>query len=313
MIELFSKLQNVYKAGIVIASVLIFSTILISILKVTKPQGKWDEISARITSWWIMASFFFGAIIFNQKISLIFFAFLSFWSLKEYFTILDTRREDHMAIFWAFIAIPIQYYWVLTSWYGMFIIFIPVYMFLFFPLRLVLAKEPKGFLLSTSRIHWGIMAFVFCISHMGYLLVLPEIPGKGLGGQSLLLFLVILTEMNDVFQFIWGKSFGKSKITPKISPNKTWAGFLGGVITTSIVSVLLMFLTPFTVMQTMSIALVIGIAGFFGDVVMSALKRDVGIKDFGNIIPGHGGIIDRVDSLCYTAPLFFHIVYYLYY
>jgi phosphatidate cytidylyltransferase len=233
--------------------------------------------------------------------------------LKEYVTILDTRRADHRALFWSFLIIPIQYYWVGIQWYGMFIIFIPVYMFLFLPMRLVLAKETAGFLASTSKIHWGLMAFVFGLSHLAYLLVMPQVPGSHANGQSLLLFLVILTELNDVFQYLWGKTLGRRKILPTVSPKKTWEGFLGGVLTTLALSLLLRFLTPFDVKAALLIGLVIAVSGFCGDVVMSAVKRDAGVKDFGGLIPGHGGMLDRVDSLCYTAPLFFHIVRYFYY
>lgn len=317
MMELLNQIlsfSSVAKAGLLILSILLISTLLLFIFRKVKPDTNWNELSSRIKSWWIMATFFFGAIAVNKNVSLLFFGLMSFWALKEYYTILDTRRADHRVIFWSFVAIPIQYYFAGISWYGLFIIFIPVYMFLFIPIRLVLVQETQGFLLSTARIQWGIMAFIFCLSHMGFLLILPPLPGfNGCGGQSMLLFLVITTEMNDIFQYIWGKSFGKRKILPIVSPKKTWEGFAGGVLTTSVSSLGLIFLVPFSALETMMIAFLIGVSGFCGDVVMSAIKRDVGVKDFGTMIPGHGGILDRVDSLCYTAPLFFHIVYYLYY
>ena len=307
------NMTGVTLAGVLILAILIISSLAIGVLKRLKPQQDWSELSLRVKSWWVMAAVFFAAVVVSRKLSLVLFGLMSFWALKEYVTIMGTRRADHKALFFAFLTIPIQYYWVWTNWYGMFIVFIPVYVFLFLPVILMLARETAGFLSSCSRIQWGLMAFVFGLSHMGYLLALPTTGNQGYTGQSLLLFLVLVTEMNDVMQYIWGKTLGKRKILPRVSPKKTWAGFIGGVLTTSVGGILLRFLTPFAVGEAMLFALVLAIAGFCGDVVMSAVKRDLAVKDFGDIIPGHGGMLDRVDSLCYTAPIFFHMVYYFYF
>jgi phosphatidate cytidylyltransferase len=158
------------------------------------------------------------------------------------------------------------------------------------------------------------MTLVFGISHIAYLLVLPEANNPNAGGAGLVLFLVFLTQFNDVAQYVWGKNLGRHKIIPKVSPNKTWEGFLGGVATTTLLSVLLShWLTPMPWTVAIAAGLLISIAGFIGDVTISALKRDIGLKDSGSMLPGHGGILDRIDSLTYTAPLFFHFIYYLYY
>jgi len=142
---------------------------------------------------------------------------------------------------------------------------------------------------------------------------LPAIPGSFSNGRTLLLFLVFVVEMSDVLQFVWGKTVGRHKIIPAVSPNKTWEGFLGGILTTSLVSLLVRFLTPFTPLETIGVALLLTVAGFFGGAVMSAVKRDFGVKDFGGLILGHGGMLDRVDSLFYVGPVFFHFLRYLYY
>jgi phosphatidate cytidylyltransferase len=309
----FSGLAPVMRAGLLILAVLVLATALIWLLKKLKPQNNWEELVSRIKSWWVMAAVFFGAVAFDRRISLLFFAFLSFWALKEYVTILKTRRADHWALILAFLAVPVQFFWIYTGSYGMFLIFIPVYMFLFLPIVLILAQEPVGFLASSAKIQWGLIAFVYGLSHLGNLLMLPRLNGKIISGQALLLFLVIITELNDVFQYLWGKTFGKHHILPKISPKKTWEGLIGGVFTITLLSVWLRFLTPFTPRQAMLAALTLAVAGFCGDVVMSAVKRDAGIKDFSAVIPGHGGMLDRVDSLCYTAPVFFHMIAYFYF
>ena len=312
-ILLFWHHSILWQAGMLVFFILIAASLLVGGLSRTSLRVNWDELRQRVRSWWFMAGFFFLAVTVNPTFTIVFFALLSFLVLKEYITILDTRRADHRALLWAFLSIPIQYYWVATKWYVMFLIFIPIYMFLFIPLRLVLIEETEGFLASVAKIQWGIMIFVFGLSHMAYLSVMPTIPGSLASGQSLLLFLVIVTEMNDVFQYLWGRTLGRHKILPKVSPNKTSEGFWGGILTTTILSPLLSFLTPLGVVETMFFAFCIAVAGFAGDVVMSAVKRDVHVKDFSTLIPGHGGALDRVDSLCYTAPIFFHMIAYFYY
>ncbi len=312
-IAMFFNSSVVFQAGGLVLGILIFSSLLIAVLAKTRFASHTLELKLRVKSWWVMAFFFFTAILVNPEITIGFFALMSFWALKEYITIIDTRRADHRALLWAFLCIPIQYYWVTSKWYGMFLIFIPVYMFLFIPLRLVLIQEIEGFLAASAKIQWGIWAFVFSISHMAYLSVMPKIGGTLASGQSLLLFLVIVTQANDVLQFIWGKIFGRHKILPKVSPNKTSEGFWGGTLSTAFLSLFLRFLTPFSVVECLFFAYCIVIAGFFGDVVMAAVKRDAGVKDYGQMIPGHGGVLDRLNSLCYTAPIFFHQMAYFYY
>ena len=275
-----------------------------------------SEILLRIRTWcWIIA-FFVPILVTPQPLPSLLLAIVSFMAFKEFITLTPNRQQDRWAFLWAYVAIPLQYFWVVQAWYGMFIIFIPVYLFLLLPTRLVLSGHPKGFLNSTSTLHWGLMTTVFSLSHMAYLLVLPDyqLDGRIITGASLLFLLVFLTQMNDVAQFVWGKTFGKRKILPLVSPNKTWEGFLGGAVTTLLVSLLLTPLfTPLDLPRAALVGLEIGIFGFVGDVVMSAVKRDIGVKDTGTLLPGHGGILDRLDSLTFTAPLYFHTLYYFYY
>ena len=245
-----------------------------------------------------MAGMFIGAVFISYNISYFFLAFLSFIAFRELYSVLGFREADRGALFWGILAIPIQYYLAYLAWYGAFIIFIPVVMFLVLPLRLVLKGDTHGITKSMALLQWILMLSVFGISHLAYLLSLPELPGFSSGGRGLLLFLVFLTEINDVMQFIWGKLLGRHKILPKISP---------------VIGYFLGFLTPLSAPNVILVSALIAIAGFSGDVVISAIKRDKGIKDMGNSIPGHGGVFDRIDSLAYTAPVFFHLVYYIAY
>ncbi|WOV86750.1 phosphatidate cytidylyltransferase [Sporosarcina oncorhynchi] len=301
--------------GIVLAGILgllIVSSIIAFILTISKKEKDFTELNARIKSWWVMAAVFLLAILVNHTVSLFFLAFLCYLALKEYLSLIPTNRAHRKILFWAYLAIPIQFYWIYIGWYGMFIVFIPVYLFLFLPIQMILIGENKGFLRTMGSVHWGLMIMVFGLSHLAYLLVLPGT--AKLGGAGLVLFVVILTQCNDVAQFIWGKLLGRHKVIPKVSPNKTWEGLLGGVATTVLLSYLLApLLTPLTVGSALFAGLLIGLTGFIGDVNISSLKRDLNIKDTGSAIPGHGGILDRVDSLTYTAPLFFHFIRYFYF
>lgn len=293
---------------LVIASLTVFG------LRKQHPEKDYTELSQRINSWWVMITLFTIAILLSKKISVIFFALVSFLALKEYFSIITTRRADRRVLFWAYLAIPVQYYWVLQGWYGMFIIFIPVYIFLLLPMRMVIIGETRHFLHAAGTLHWGLMTMVFSISHVAFFLALPDNPDYHAGGAGLVLYLVFLTQFNDVAQYIWGKLLGRHKILPKVSPKKTWEGFLGGLLTTTVLAFLLAdLLTPLSYYHGIAAGLIISLGGFIGDVTISALKRDIGVKDSGSLLPGHGGILDRIDSLTYTAPLFFHFVYYFYY
>jgi phosphatidate cytidylyltransferase len=297
----------------VVLGLLLLATALAWILKLSKPNSNFKELIERINSWWIMVAFFFGSLWLGEKVAIILFAFFSFLALKEFFTLIQTRPEDHRALFWAYLSIPVQYWLIFIDWRWMVFIFIPVYMFLFTPARLLQTGQTKGIVESMAKIQWGQVAFVFCISHLAlYFKLQPNAQIKG-GGVSLLLFLVVLTELNDIAQYAWGKLLGKHKISPHISPKKTWAGFIGGVLSTVALAFALQFLTDFKPLFSVLAGLLISLSGFIGDLVLSAVKRDVGVKDASNLIPGHGGILDRIDSLTYTAPLFFHFVSYFFY
>ena len=314
MLTSIKNLSPTVQMGLLVLGVLVVASVAVALLQRRRPEKDFSELSARVRAWWIMAAVFFGAIVVSNRISLVFFTLLSFWAMKEYVTLLKTRPADHHALVLTFLAVPIQYLWIALDppWYGMFIIFIPVYMLLSLPVRMVLSKETKGFVESASQIQWGLMIFVFGLSHMAYLLTLPSIGDNAANGRTLVLFLVFVVEMSDVLQYIWGKTLGRHKIIPTVSPNKTWEGFAGGIASAMLLSLAIRFLTPFSIGETLMVSLLITVAGFFGGAVMSAVKRDFGVKDFGSVIPGHGGMLDRVDSLCYAAPIFFHYVRYFY-
>lgn len=289
-----------------ILGILVLASAITWYLRHRGPAGKYAELTQRVQSWWIMVGVFGVAIAVDRRLSIIFFGFVSFLALKEYLSLIPTRRADRRVLFWAYLSIPFQYYWIYRGWYGMFIVFIPVWVMLLISARMVLIGETKDFLHAVGAIQWGLMLMVFSISHQAYLLVL--------GGAGLVLYLVVLTQLNDVAQYIWGKTLGRHKITPTVSPGKTVEGLIGGIVTTTLLSLLLApILTPLDRWDSVAAGCMISTAGFLGDITISALKRDLGVKDSGQLIPGHGGILDRIDSLTYTAPLFFHFLRFYYY
>ncbi len=271
-----------------------------------------EETITRTNAWWVMAGIVLGALAMGRRAVIVLFFFISVGALREYLTLVPTRRGDHRAMFWAFaVFCPIQYYLLWIEWYGLFSIFIPVYAFLLIPSRIVLQQDCTSFLERTAKIQWGLMLCVYAVGHAPAILSLDlaGYPGKQ---HLLFVYVIFLTELSDVLQFVAGKSLGKHTIAPGVSPNKTWEGFLGGFIGIVLLSVLLAPHTPFSRPQAAAVGALVVVTGFLGGLTMSAIKRDVGIKDYGNVIAGHGGVLDRIDSLCFTAPIFFHYVRYFY-
>jgi phosphatidate cytidylyltransferase len=294
-----------------IFSALLLATLIVFGCKIIRPKHNWLELQQRIRSWWVIICLFSCAMLSPKWLALIFFICISFLSLKEFLALAHTRRSDSVPVRWMYAAIPLQFLWIGMSWYGMFITFIPIYVFLFLPARMVIIGDIKGFLRSASVMHWGMMTTVFALSHVAFLLTLPAPHASA--SAVLVIFLVTATELNDIAQYLWGKSLGKIKVAPEVSPNKTLAGLLGGVFTTTLLATLFgPVLTTMDWSHSLMAGVIISVSGFFGDIVMSAIKRDFGVKDTGKILPGHGGILDRLDSLIYTAPLFFHFYHYFY-
>jgi phosphatidate cytidylyltransferase len=270
------------------------------------------NLNARILSWWLMCAVVLGSLLLGPIGAVVLFALLSGAALREYFTLMPTRRGDHrMLLLLFFIAIPLQYALVADRWYGLFAILIPVYGLLCVSGVAALAGDTTRFLERIARAQWGLMVCVYGVSHAPALLML-DIPGYAGQNAKLLLYLLLVVESSDVLQYIWGKLCGRHAIAPAVSPGKTVEGFVGGVATATLLGCALAPITPFTFVQSAMLSLVATISGFAGGLVMSAIKRDRGVKDFGTTIAGHGGVLDRIDSLCFAAPIFFHLTRYFF-
>jgi phosphatidate cytidylyltransferase len=271
-----------------------------------------DNLNSRVRAWWVMSAVFAFTLLAGVTGTLLLFGLLSFLALREYITLIPTRRADHRTLFWSFFVFtPLQYYLISIGWYGLLTILIPVYGFLFIPTRIALAGDTAQFLERTAKVQWGLMVCVYCLSYAPALLLL-NIPGFQAQNAKLLLFLVLVAQMSDVLQYVWGKLLGKRRIAPTVSPNKTWEGFFGGVACAILLGTALWWVTPFSPPQAAALSLAITLMGFAGGLTMSAIKRDRGVKDYGTLIEGHGGLLDRIDSICFSAPVFFHLVRYFF-
>ncbi|WP_138421921.1 phosphatidate cytidylyltransferase [Maritimibacter alexandrii] len=269
-----------------------------------------ENLNARINSWWAMVILLALALLFGRIGVVVLFALMSFAALREFLTLTVKARADHWALLVSFfVVIPVQYWLIYIDWYGLYSIFIPVYAFLFMPILVALRGDTSRFLSRVAETQWGLMVAVFAASHVPALLTL-DIPGFEGREVLLIAWLVVVVQGSDVLQYVWGKLIGRHPVAPPLSPSKTWEGFAGGVLSASALGALLAWLTPFAIWQAALLAILVTLMGFFGGLVMSAIKRDKGVKDWGHLIAGHGGFTDRLDSVVFSAPVFFHVVRY---
>ena len=256
------------------------------------PHAVIDNLNARINAWWVMILIIFAAAALGFYGVIGLFFVISFMALREFLSLLYIRRGDHLALAACFyVILPLQYFLVAIDWFSMFTIFIPVYGFLFLPILSALLGDTAHFLDRSTKVQWALMISVFCISHIPAILTL-DIDGFEEKKLLLMIFLILVVQSSDVLQYVWGKLFGKHKIAPKLSPSKTVEGFVGGVVSASVLGGLLYWLTPFNPVQAVLMSLLICLMGFLGGLVMSAMKRSMGVKDWGNMISGHGGMLD---------------------
>jgi phosphatidate cytidylyltransferase len=293
-----------------VIALLVLSSVISSVLirrAGGTPSPALINLRSRVRAWWGMVAVFVVMVALGKNTLFGMYLLLSFLALREYITLSPTPRADHRTLTWVFFVIlPLHYLFAWAPWYGMFTIFIPVYAFVFIPVRSAMAGDVDRFLERTSRIQWGVLTCIYFLSHLPMLLYLPI---SGYDGQNakLLFFVVLVTQMSDVFQYVFGKLAGRRKIAPNVSPGKTWEGLIGGGLSAVALGTALWWATPFTPIAAAVMSLFLVISGFLGGLVMSAVKRSVGAKDWGKGIPGHGGILDRLDSLLFAAPVFFHL------
>ncbi|MDP4096335.1 phosphatidate cytidylyltransferase [Paenibacillus sp. P96] len=296
-----------YTLALIFAALLAIQLIYYIVSKL-QPDKDYTTIGYRIKTWWGMFFIFCLATLFNAVVSLLSLMVLTFFALKEYFSMIKTRKADRRLFLWAYLSIPVQFYWIYIGWYGMFIVFIPIYVFLFLPLPRLINKGTVGFLRSVSSTQWGLMLMVFGLSHLAYFqFATPQY------GAGLVLFLVVLTQLNDVIHEVASIYFGKRKIVPTANPHVTWEGFASAFVVTTVGSYFIYpYLTPFDPAFGLIFGMLISLSGFFGSLTVSVLKRDLLIADDDKFDALKQSYLSRVDSLTYTSPVFFHAIRYFF-
>ncbi|MDR1958212.1 MAG: phosphatidate cytidylyltransferase [Planctomycetaceae bacterium] len=330
-----------------------------------------ETLRSRVRSWWLLFGMLVGAFLCGHITTVILFALISFWALREYITLTPTRPADHLTLVLVFfLCTPFQFClvainpeWFLKVFniapYLVFSIFVPVYVFLLLPAGIAISGDSKQFLERVAKIQVGLLICVYSLSFAPALLTMnvsappskehqtvteaipPDlekmaadaiqggngfsvtadslrketaVPLQPFRGEALrlLFFFVLIVQAGDVFQYLWSQpAVSRHVIAPAINSSRTWEGVLGGAATTSVLSIALWWVTPFPYWwQTAFLGFTVSIMGFAGSLTMSAIKRDRGVKDYGSLIEGHNGILDRIDSMCFAAPVFYHLVWF---
>ena len=269
------------------------------------------NLTARVRAWWVMVAVLAVCFLLGRTATIVLFAIASLFALREFVTLTPTRPGDHLPLVVCFyILLPVQYLLIFDDWYNLFAIFLPVYGFLLLPVLTATGGDTEQFLERVTKLQWGLMITVYCVSYVPALLLL-QIPHYS-DNLLLVIYLLLVVQISDVLQYVFGKLFGKHKIAPHVSPSKTVEGFVGGGASATAVGAALWWITPFTPLQAAGLAAVIVLAGFLGGLALSAVKRSLGAKDWGSMIEGHGGMLDRLDSVSFAAPVFFHLTRYFF-
>ncbi|GIW92320.1 MAG: phosphatidate cytidylyltransferase [Pirellulaceae bacterium] len=269
------------------------------------------RFNERVRIWWLMLAILAMAMWLGTEFCLLLFLGVSFWALREFITMTPTRPADHRALFWVFFLFtPLQYLLIGLGrkYYDLYSVLIPVYASLFIPARIAISGDPKRFLERSAKIQVGLLICVYAFSFAPALLTLEFDKSKWHGSnEELLLYFVVLVQLNDLFQFGWGKLLGRHVIAPAINASRTWEGMIGGIVSSTLLGILMWWMTPFQMWEAGLITMATCLAGFAGGMTMSAIKRDRGVSDYGTLVRGHAGLLDRIDSLCFAAPVFFHL------
>lgn len=280
----------------------------------------------RLNAWWLMCAILVFGLLLQSTGTVVLFGLVSFWALREFITMAPTRRGDHRALFWALIVFtPLQYIliglerggyvWWRTGkpidFYGLYSILIPVYASLYIAARIAIAGDHKRFLERSAQITFGLLICVYSLSYAPALINLELTDSKGTAWDGspagLLFYFILVSQLSDILQWTWGHLVGKRVIAPEISSGRTWEGFAGGTLSTGLIGAALWWVTPFSFFESACMSMVIGVMGMFGGMTMSAIKRDRGVADYGSLVLGHAGVLDRIDTVCFAAPVFYHL------
>ncbi len=265
-----------------------------------------QELLSRTRSWYVLSAAIVVPILMGAAWVCGFFLLLSLFCFREYSraTGLDASRTATTSVV---AAILLTYFAVLDHWMGLFTTSWALGICLIAVVALV-PDHPQGYIQRVALAIVGFALFGVSLGHLAFI-------SNDTLFRPILLWVLLCTELNDVFAYLAGKTFGKRKLLPNTSPNKTWGGAIGAVVLTSLLAA---FIGHYVfwgtaldqILHLLTLGLLISVLGQCGDLVVSSIKRDLGVKDMASVIPGHGGLLDRFDSLLLVAPIVFHYVNY---
>ena len=273
-------------------------------------SDKHQQLKRELRAVWVGALVFWLAWMSGPVGATLTFGVFSFLALREFITLAHTRRSDHHSLIAAFfVVLPLQYFFVGTRHFDIFSVFIPVYVFLAIPVLSALAGDPQRFLERNAKIQWGIMVCVYGLSHAPALLLLDF---KGFEGRGafLVFFLVVVAVCAQIVQELASRWLRRRPIARQIDRSFSYRAWLAGALAAAFLGAALYWITPFKAGQALVMALIAGGCGTLGEFVMKALKKDAGVRFWGNrsSVTGAVGLLDRVAPLCFAAPVFFHSV-----
>ncbi len=286
----------------IIGSILaIYGIILVLLSIIFKVQGKdIKSMWIRYLAWFLMIPPVLFPLLFSKVIFQIVILAMSLLCFREYSRVVGLWKDQYYVIV-CYLSIILCFIPVFLNRFGFFQV-IPVYLFVLVLIIPIVRGEYEHMIQKSCLAMLGVVYFGWFFAHIGFLRNTPH-------GIAYVFFLFVLVETNDASAYIFGRLFGRHKLAPKISPKKTAEGFIGGLIVVTVLSFVFTFLTQDIVFyHRILLAFVISVGGTCGDLVMSFIKRDLRLKDFGQVLPGHGGLLDRLDSIIFVAPLFFHLV-----
>lgn len=272
------------------------------------------RFNVKVRVWWTMVAIFFLAFLLHRVGVVVLFFLVSFRALREFISMTPTRRGDHRTLFWIFFVFtPLQYILIGlgSDYYDFYSIMIPVYASLFIPARAAIAGDYKRFLERSAKIQAGLLICVYSLSYAPAMLDLDLVRT---GGQrwdgsnvTLLVFFVLIAQLSLALERGWGRLAGHHVIAEKINASRTWEGILGSMVTTGLIAAAFSWATPFYPWEAGVMGAVVTIMAGAGSLTMSAIKRDRGVHDTGTLVQGHAGVLDQIDSICFAAPIFYHL------
>jgi phosphatidate cytidylyltransferase len=289
---------------------LVLATLIGEILRARLSQDRShptvETYLTRVHSWWAMTVLTSLALLAGKTAVMLLFAFISFAALREFLTLTTKTKADHWAMIASFYFIlPVQFVLIGMGESGLFSIFIPVYAFLLLPILSVLRGASGKFLARISETQWGLMICVYCASHIPALITL-DLAGAENRSVLLIAFIVVVVQLGDLGDYFVGRRFGKRRVAPDVSP-RTWEGCGAGIIVAALTGLALAWITPFSPIAAIGMAAISFLVGVGGSLVLKAIKKDLGVKDWGHLIPGQGGFVDQLDSVIFAAPIFYHL------